>query len=239
MNGGAALRFRSLVATDETIHAAPFKVAQHLLGRVFVPDLDRLVAVFHELGFELGRLRAGEGREQVPVLLGHELPDLHLAIADQLERYRLHPSRAEAATDLVPQQRADLVAHEAIEHASRLLRVDHLHVDRAGVFDGLEHRFLGDLVEHQAVDLLFFGSKLFGEVPADGLALSIGVGRDVDVGGVLSPPTSARRSLSCASRGARRPVRNPRPRRHRACSSAGRARVPSTRALCSRVRDIC
>ena len=36
----------------------------------------------------------------------------------------------------------------------RLLRVDHLHVDLAGMLDRFENRLLGDLVEHQAADLL-------------------------------------------------------------------------------------
>ena len=80
-------------------------------------------------GVELRRHRAGEPRRDVPVLLGDERVDLALAIADQLQRDRLHAAGAQAAADLVPQQRADLVADQPVEDAARLLRVDHLLVD--------------------------------------------------------------------------------------------------------------
>ena len=162
-----------------------FEIAQHVLRLLLVADLQRLVALLDELRFEVWRQRAGERREQVPVFLGNELRDLLLAIADQLQRHRLHASRAESAANLVPQDRADLVADEPIEHAARLLRVDHLHVDRARMLHRFLHRLLRDLVEHQAVDLFLLRAELFGEVPADRFAFAIGVGRDVDVGGVL------------------------------------------------------
>ena len=138
-----------------------------------------------ELGFELRRLLAGERREQVPVFLRHELRNFLLAIANQLQRDRLHAARAQAAADLVPQQRADLVADEPIEHAPRLLRIDHLQIDRARMLHRFLHRLLGDLVEHQAVDLFLLRPELFGQMPADRFAFAIGVGRDVDVGRIL------------------------------------------------------
>ena len=46
-------------------------------------------------------------------------------------------------------------------------------------------RLLRDLVERQPVDLPLLAPELLGEVPADRLAFAIGVGRDVDVGGIL------------------------------------------------------
>ena len=162
-----------------------FEIAQHLFRLLLVADLQRLVAPLDELRFEVGRQRAGERREQVPVFFGDELSDQLLAIADELERDRLHASRAESAANLVPEDRADLVADEPIEHAARLLRIDHLHVDGARMLHRFLHRLLGDLVEHQAVDLFLLPAELFGEVPADGFAFAIGVGCDVDVGGVL------------------------------------------------------
>src|SRR5262249_32185385 len=64
-------------------------------------------------------------------------------------------------------------------------RVDHLHVDLARLLDGLEDRLLGDLVEHQTADFLFRRAELLGEVPADGFAFAVGVGRDVDLVGRL------------------------------------------------------
>ena len=50
------------------------------------------------------------------------------------------------------------------------------------MFEGRENALLRDLVEHQATDLFSVpAAELFGEVPADCLALPIRVGRDVDL----------------------------------------------------------
>ncbi len=95
------------------------------------PTLIVLAVLLEQLGVELRRLRSGEPREDVPVLFGHERFDLALAVAHELQRHRLHAAGAQAAADLVPEQRADLVADQTIEHAARALRADHLLVDRA------------------------------------------------------------------------------------------------------------
>ena len=49
--------------------------------------------------------------------------DLALALDDQPQRDRLHASRGKPAPHLVPQQRRDLVAHQPVQHAPRLLRI--------------------------------------------------------------------------------------------------------------------
>ena len=51
------------------------------------------------------------------------------------------------------ENRADLVADEAIEDAARLLRLVEVAVELLRVADGLLHRALGDLVEQHAVDV--------------------------------------------------------------------------------------
>ena len=117
----------------------------------------------------------------MPVLFGRELLDLVLAVDDQLQGDRLHASRAQAAPHLVPQERADLVADEPVEHAARALRRNHLLVDRARMVERLLHRPLRDFVEREAVDFLPLASELLREVPADRFAFTVGVGRDVDV----------------------------------------------------------
>ncbi len=115
------------------------------------------------------------------VLLGDERADLPFAIDDDLERHRLHAAGAQAATDLVPEDWTDLVADEPIEDTTRLLRIDHLLVDDRRLIQRREHTFLGDLVEHQAADLLAVaGAELLREVPANGFTLAVGVGRDED-----------------------------------------------------------
>ena len=155
------------------------------LRLLFVQNPNRVAVLLEQLGVEFRRLRPGEPREDVPVLLGNELLDLPLTIAHKLQRDRLHAACAEAAAHFVPQQRTDLVADEAVEHAAGALGVDHLHVDALRVLDRLLNRLLRDLVEHQAVDLAFLSPELLREMPPDRLALAIRVGRHVDIGGVL------------------------------------------------------
>ena len=60
-------------------------------------------------------------------------------------------------------------------------------VDLARVLEGLLDRLLGDLVEDHAAELLLRlrAAQRLGEVPADGLALAVGVGGQVDRVGVL------------------------------------------------------
>ena len=190
MNGGTGFFVRSFVATLETVNVARSRSGEDCLGLVFVPDLGRRVAFADEARIELGRQVRGEPRREVPVLFRDERFDLALAIADEFEGDRLDAARAQSPAHLVPEDRADLVAHQAIEHAARLLRVDHLHVDVARVLERLVNRLLGDLVEHQPADFfLALAGELLGQVPADGLAFAVRVGRDEDrvrcLGGLL------------------------------------------------------
>src|SRR5690606_5587119 len=53
----------------------------------------------------------------------HELFDLPLAVGDEAHGHRLHPARAEPRLHLVPEERAELVAHDAVQHPAGLIRV--------------------------------------------------------------------------------------------------------------------
>ncbi len=160
------------------------EIGEHRLRFRVGTDLGGLVALLVQLRLELRRLVARQPGEQVPVLLRDELLDVLLAVADQLQRHRLHPAGAQPPPHLVPEQRAHLVADQPVEHAPGTLRVDHLLVDGPRMVERLEHRLLGDLVEHQALDLLLLlalpAAQLLGDVPANRLTLAVRVGRDVD-----------------------------------------------------------
>ena len=55
-----------------------------------------------------------------------------------------------------------------------------------GLLERREHALLGDLVEHQAADLLLVAAaELLGQVPADRLPFAVRVGRDEDLVGLL------------------------------------------------------
>ena len=186
MNGGTAPFFRSFVVTEPTIQSASFRSASTASASAWLRDLDGRAVALCSLRIELRRHRSGETRRDVPVLFGNERVDFAFAVADELQRDRLHPARAQAAPDLVPEDGTDLVADQTIEHAPRLLRVDHLLVDRAS--DARSPRESPFLVISLNISrrIFFLGrAEFLGEMPADGFAFAIRVGRDVDVVGLL------------------------------------------------------
>ena len=85
------------------------------------------------------------------------------------------------------EQRADLVAHQPVKDAPRLLGVDQLHVDFAGMAESLLHGIPGDFVEHhpfrRRCPVIPVGGGL--KVPGNGLALPVGVCGEVNVFGVV------------------------------------------------------
>ena len=117
---------------------------------------------------------------------GLEGVDLPLPVHHQAHGDGLHPPGGEALLDLVPQQRAQLVAHQAVDHAPRLLGVDEVAVDGPGVLEGLLDGVAGDLVEHDPAGLHRAGAGADGlrQVPGDGLPFAVGVGGQEQLGGV-------------------------------------------------------
>src|SRR5262249_29321771 len=142
---------------------------------------DLLSALRDELRAEGRRLAGGELSGQRPVLLGDERLDLTLTLDDDPHRDALDATGRETAAHLVPEQRADLVADEAVEDPARLLGVDLVPVDLARVLERVQDRLLRDLVEEDAAEgNLRVLRQLFLEVPADRLALAVGVGSEED-----------------------------------------------------------
>ena len=127
MNGGDGLLLRLLALDRGDAELAglelaldPPRPASPLPTSAFLPSM--LV----EPGEERRRRRGLQARAEDPVLLRDEGVDLGLALADHLERDRLHAAGGEALLDLVPEQRRELEAHQPVEHAARLLGVDHV-----------------------------------------------------------------------------------------------------------------
>lgn len=130
------------------------------------------------------RATGAEGARQVPVLGGAEGDALALPLDDETGRHGLHTAGRQARHDLLPQNRRDLVAVEAVEDAAGLLGVDHALVELARVGDGAADRVLGDLVEDHPVDGNL-GLQDLEEVPRDGLALAVLIGGEEEFVGVL------------------------------------------------------
>ena len=136
------------------------RVLQRLLegfglgARTDIEPLDLLAVGADEPRLEGVVPRRREGRHQRPVFPRDELFDFQLAVADQPQRHRLHAAGGARARQLAPQHRREREADEVIERAAGEIGIDQGAVDAAGVLHRIEHRLLGDGVEHHPLDRL-------------------------------------------------------------------------------------
>ena len=132
----------------------------------------------------VSRLRGIPGPRQVgerlPILLRHEGADSALALHDQAHGDGLHAARGQPAGDLGPQERRQFEAHHPVEKAARLLGVDAVFVDLAGILERGTNGVARDLVEHHAPEAARRAADEFLQVPGNGLALAVAVGRQID-----------------------------------------------------------
>ena len=145
--------------------------------------LDLGAAVLEQLQRE--RLRAVDALAlDGPVFLRLEGLDLFLALADHAQRRALHASGGQPLAHLLPQERREVEADEVIERAPRLLRVDQFQRQTARLTHRLADGVAGDLVEHHAVHVLAVEVAALLEdllqVPGDGLAFAVRVGRQIE-----------------------------------------------------------
>ena len=127
-----------------------------------------------ETRFERARV---ERADDVPVRGDHEAHALELPLDDEPRRHRLHAAGGEAAHDLLPEHRRDLVAVETVEDPARLLRVDESLVDVPRVLERADDGVLRDLVEHHAANRHLRLQRL-DEMPGDRLAFAVLVRRE-------------------------------------------------------------
>ena len=81
-------------------------------------------------------VRHRRGPRHGPVGPRSEGLNLHLALADEKKRHRLHPPRRPAARQLAPENRREAVAHQVVERAAHLPGLDQVHVDVPGPRQG-------------------------------------------------------------------------------------------------------
>ena len=131
------------------------------------------------VGVGLGRGRA-DRRGNLPELFGDKGPDLAFAVHDQPDGHRLDAAGAEVACYLAPEQRAELIAYESVEEPASLLGVDHIHVDWPNMPKGLLDRAFGDFMKGDTAYPIVGKAEGLLQVPGDGLALAVRVGRQID-----------------------------------------------------------
>ena len=120
-----------------------------------------------------------------PVFFGFERLDLALAVDDEPQRHRLHAPRREPALQFVVEERRKFIAHEAVQDAACLLRIHEVVVDLARVLQRLCDGLGGNFVKFDAVLAVLIEPQHRLQVPRDGLALTVGVGREIDAVGPL------------------------------------------------------
>ena len=99
-----------------------------IAGLAFVGEHRLLAIQPHHPRSKRGRRAAFHLHRNGPVLLRTKGLDLSFAIHHQTHRHRLHPARRQAPPHLGPQDRANLIADQPVEHAPRLLRLEFVHV---------------------------------------------------------------------------------------------------------------
>ena len=158
-------------------------------GGADVEPLDFLAVGADEARLEFLSPRRRQRRHQRPVFARDEFLDLELAVADEPQRHRLHPAGRARAGELAPQHRREREPHEVVERAAGEIGVDQGAIDLARVLHRVEHRLLGDGVEHHPLDRVRLERVLllqrFEHVPGNRLAFAIGVGGEDQLVGPL------------------------------------------------------
>ena len=157
--------------------------------RIFTPFEEGLCFVGRgktvvEFGFQLCRLSVGtvygETRRHTVVAFTCERGDLAFALHDESHRHALHTTGRKTGAHFVPKHRREAETHQAVEHATRLLRIDQIQVNGARMLDGIEDGRFRDFVKHDAARCGRVEFEHFREVPRDGFSLAVLIGSQPD-----------------------------------------------------------
>ena len=183
VKGGGGLRLAGLASTLATVNVACSSACLKASASTPVPMSRRWILRPSAPTSRASNVLAAQGgqrRHQRPVFPRNEFFDFELAVADEPQRHRLHTAGRARAGQLAPQHRRERKADQIIEGAAGEVGVDQGAIDLARMLHRVEHRLLGDGVEHHPLDRLLLQRILLLEdlkhVPGDGLAFPVGVG---------------------------------------------------------------
>ena len=141
----------------------------------------------HQTSFEFGRIGAQQLGPNDPEFDRLEALDFSLTVDDHGHSHGLHATCRQTGRDLFPQQRAEFVAHKAVQDSSGQLRFVAQRIQLNRVGQGLQNAVLRDFVEQHSVHdghglvLLAPTLNLLCHVPRDGLALAVRVRAEIHV----------------------------------------------------------
>src|SRR5579863_7612986 len=145
-----------------------------------IRDREVLALELHQASLERGWLLVDELRGDRPILLLLKGLNLAFALHDQAQRYRLNTPGRNASADFVPKQWTYLVAHQTVQDAASLLRLNEVFVDFSRMLERGPHGVACDFVKDDAVELLLLGFQQSVQMRADGLSFAVGVGGQID-----------------------------------------------------------
>ena len=151
-------------------------VCQNGVGLGLCFYLQLFAGLFGQARGELfGLPRRAQHGVDVPVFLGLEGLYLLLPVHNQAHGHALHAPGRKPAAHFAPQKRAELIAHQPVQHAARLLGVEQVHIDGARGSHALLHALFGNFAKGDAVVGGRVQPQKLGQMPADGLALAVRV----------------------------------------------------------------
>ncbi len=133
----------------------------HLCGGFAVRNMNLLSAALCHLRLEA----SAKIREDVPILFRDEVQNLRLPVADDLQGRRLHSAGGKSPAHLFPEQRADLISHQTIQHSPGLLGIHQAHVDGSRMFQGFFYRLLVDFIKFNSAFRGWIDTEKMGDMP--------------------------------------------------------------------------
>ena len=172
---GAALLFTALDAFDVKRVAGNF--FNDLVNFLAAGKLNFLRFRAVETGDNAARFFGSPERDvKVPVFLGCKVAYLNFTLDNHSRCNGLNASGGKPSAHLAPEQRTELIAHDAVKDAAGLLGIDQINVDIARGSDALRDDFFSNFVKGDASGLFVRQAEKLLEMPRNSLPLAVGVG---------------------------------------------------------------
>ena len=132
-----------------------------LFHLVLAVQLKLFVVLSEETGGETCPVFAAEYGVEQPILLTHEVVYLLFTVNDHSRCDRLHSACGKSTLYLLPKQRRELVAHDAVKQTACLLCIHEVLIYVSRMLDALRDDLFRDLVEgHSSCTLVVKRKKL-------------------------------------------------------------------------------
>ena len=158
------------------------------LSGLGISDINLLAIDGNEAGQELAFLAAGSRRSglraDVPIFLRDKRFDFLFAHDHKSGSNALDASCGKALLDFRPQQRADLIANQTIQHTASLLCVHTAHIQLTRSLQRILNGLFGDLVELNTTGLVYVHIQDACKMPGDRLTFTVRVSCEVNLGSI-------------------------------------------------------